>query len=156
MARSGAGGPPKSTSGLPLSELHLVDTSAWSKARNEPSLAESFEAAVRSGFVATCDIIALELLRSARNADRYRHQTDLLGLLPSCPTGGAQIQRARQVQTELVARGTHRGVKPIDLVIAAAAEAADLPVLHYDHDYDLIADVTGQATRWLAPRGDLP
>ena len=39
--------------------------------------------------------------------------------------------------------------------IAAAAEAADVVVLHYDDDYDRIAAVTGQATRWLAPKGSL-
>lgn len=156
MAGSRSRRPADTPSGLPISERHLADTSAWSKARNDPALAELFDAAVRDSLVATCDIIALELLRSARNGDRFRRQTELLGLLPSCPIEGAQIQRARDVQVELVARGKHRGVKPVDLVIAAAAEAADVPILHYDHDYDLIADVTGQPTRWLAPRGVLP
>jgi len=28
-------------------------------------------------------------------------------------------------------------------------------VVHYDEDYDLIAQVTGQQARWLAPRGSL-
>jgi len=28
-------------------------------------------------------------------------------------------------------------------------------VLHYDADYDLIAQITGQPVRWLAPRGSL-
>jgi predicted nucleic acid-binding protein len=46
-------------------------------------------------------------------------------------------------------------VPPADLVIAAAAESAGIPVLHYDHDHDLISAVTGQATRWLVPRGSL-
>ena len=40
-----------------------------------------------------------------------------------------------------------------DLVIAAAAESADLVVLHYDHDFDLIADVTGQPTEWILEAG---
>jgi predicted nucleic acid-binding protein len=41
------------------------------------------------------------------------------------------------------------------LLIAAAAEAAGVTVLHYDEDYDRIAKVTGQPTRWLAPAGSL-
>jgi hypothetical protein len=52
--------------------------------------------------------------------------------------------------------GTHqRSVKHPDLPIAAAAEAADVAVLHYDEDYDRIAEITGQPTRWLAPAGSL-
>ena len=42
-----------------------------------------------------------------------------------------------------------------DLLIAAAAEAAGVTILHYDEDYDRIAALTGQAVRWLAPRGSL-
>jgi predicted nucleic acid-binding protein len=46
-------------------------------------------------------------------------------------------------------------VKHPDLLIAAAAEAAEIPVVHYDADYDRIARITGQPTRWLAPQGTL-
>jgi hypothetical protein len=42
-----------------------------------------------------------------------------------------------------------------DLLIAAAAEAGGIPVLHYDEDYDRIAAITGQEVRWLASRGSL-
>jgi hypothetical protein len=30
-----------------------------------------------------------------------------------------------------------------------------LPVIHYDHDFDLIAEATGQDTRWVVPRGSI-
>jgi hypothetical protein len=30
-----------------------------------------------------------------------------------------------------------------------------LPVLHYDHAFDLIAEVTGQPVWWIAERGSL-
>jgi predicted nuclease of predicted toxin-antitoxin system len=40
-----------------------------------------------------------------------------------------------------------------DLVIAAAAAEHDATVLHYDRDFDLIAAVTGQPTRWIVPPG---
>ena len=39
--------------------------------------------------------------------------------------------------------------------IAAAAESAGLTVLHYDSDYDLISEVTGQFAEWVVPRGTL-
>jgi predicted nucleic acid-binding protein len=40
--------------------------------------------------------------------------------------------------------GRHRGVEPADVLVAAAAEAQDLVVLHDDAHFDLIAEVTGQ------------
>lgn len=49
----------------------------------------------------------------------------------------------------------HRRVKRADLLISAAAESAGLPVLHYDADFEVIAEITGQPTRWIAPRGSL-
>ena len=49
----------------------------------------------------------------------------------------------------------HRRVKRADLLIAAAAESAGVPVLHYDADFEVIAEITGQPTRWIAPRGSL-
>ena len=38
-----------------------------------------------------------------------------------------------------------------DLLIAAAAESAGVPVLHCDADFDRIAAITGQPTRWALP-----
>ncbi len=60
------------------------------------------------------------------------------------------------MQQLLAAQGQHRGIPPADLLIAAAAESAQVPLLHYDHDFDLIAGVTGQPVRWLLPAGTLP
>jgi len=34
--------------------------------------------------------------------------------------------------------------------------AAGLVVLHYDHDFDRIAAVTGQPTEWILPAGTVP
>ncbi len=49
----------------------------------------------------------------------------------------------------------HRRVGLPDLLIAAAAELAELAVLHYDRDFELIASVTGQPVRSIAPLGTL-
>ena len=64
--------------------------------------------------------------------------------------------RALWVYDQLSAQGARpaRSEAP-RLLIAAAAEAADVSVLHYDEDYDRIAAITGQPTRWLAPKGSL-
>jgi predicted nucleic acid-binding protein len=102
-------------------------------------------------------MVRLELLYSARNAPEFSDIREELAALPSCPIGEEQWRRALWVYEQLGMRGgTHqRSVKHPDLPIAAAAEAADVAVLHYDEDYDRIAEITGQPTRWLAPAGSL-
>lgn len=142
----------------PLSERHVVDSTVWSKVRTKtrPDLAEWFNSAVQAELVVTCEPVVLELLRSARNSAAFANQADILALLPTVPTGEPQFRRAREVQTALAETGRHRGVPPIDLLIAASAETAGLPVLHYDHDYEVIASVSRQRCVWLRPPGTLP
>lgn len=96
------------------------------------------------------------MLRSAPNTAAFARQSELLALLPSLPVGDGALRRARAVQGALAGSGQHRGVPPVDLIIAASAEAAGLPLLHYDHDFDLIARVTGQRCTWFLPAGSLP
>lgn len=94
----------------------------------------------------------LEFLYSARSAaDR-----DWLRGQPRTAYGWVVMpdrvhERAAEVQAELTARGWHRSAGAVDLLIAATAEAHHLTLLHYDRDFEQIAAVTGQPTRWLAP-----
>jgi predicted nucleic acid-binding protein len=140
-----------------LSEL--ADTSAWSWSRRRayPELRYAFDAALVDGALATCDMVRLELLRSARSATEFAEIREELAALPDCPIEKDQWQRALEVYEQLSAPGgaSQRSVKHPDLLIAAAAEAADVTVLHYDEDYDRIAAITGQPTRWLATKGAL-
>lgn len=73
---------------------------------------------------------------------------------PRVPVDDAVFDRAIEVQGWLARRGQHRLPIP-DLVIAAAAEASGLDVLHYDGDFDRIAAVTGQPMEWVVPRGSV-
>jgi predicted nucleic acid-binding protein len=140
---------------LPLAEPHLVDTSAWSRAGNTPELARLFDDSVRRGMVATCDLVAVELLCSAQNNDRFIRQLAMLASLRQCPTTGHRDSPSQTGADRPAATGHQRGVKPADLLIAAAAEAAGLPILHHDHDYELVAAVTGQRACRLAEPGSL-
>ena len=54
-------------------------------------------------------------------------------------------RRAYEVQGLLSAGGQHRAPSVADLLLAATAEAVGLTVLHCDKDFELIAEVTGQA-----------
>jgi hypothetical protein len=136
--------------------VELADTSTWVWTRAAGGeLRAQFDAAVIDGAIATCPMVKLELLYSARNADEFADLRADLSSLPEFPIGEADWKRALEVYEQLAQQGDmhHRLVKHPDLLIAAAAETADIPVLHYDEDYDRIAAITGQSARWLAPRG---
>lgn len=138
--------------------MELADTSAWWwSARVGGALRQAFDEASIDGRIAICDMVRLELLHGARNVTEFRATRTELAYLPDCPIAAEQWQRALDVYEALAAQGGkhQRAVKHADLLIAAAAEAAGVPVLHYDEDFDRIAEVTGQPTRWLAPRGSL-
>ena len=49
-----------------------------------------------------------------------------------------------------------RSVGLPDLLIAAVGERECVTVLHYDGDYELIAQVTAQPVQWVVPRGTVP
>jgi predicted nucleic acid-binding protein len=63
--------------------------------------------------------------------------------------------RARDTQLALSANGDHRRVPPADLLLAAAAEEADVDLVHYDRDYERIAAVAALRQEWLVPDGTL-
>jgi predicted nucleic acid-binding protein len=60
------------------------------------------------------------------------------------------------VQATLAAQSRLREVGMADLLIAAVAERHGLTLLHYDGDFDTIAEITGQDARWVVPRGQTP
>ena len=110
---------------------------------------------IEAGEAASCAIIDLEVLYSARHhAEHSKIRQRRAWAYHQVPLTEEVFQRAIAVQGELSKKGQHRIPIP-DLIIAAAAETARLTVLHYDHDYDRIAAVTGQPVEWIAPRGSL-
>jgi predicted nucleic acid-binding protein len=137
----------------------LLDNSAWVRlgdtelsATRADELADDLE----SGRIGTCLPFLLEAGYSARSA---REHAQLLAELLSLPHYGfdeAAEQRALDAQTQLARIGHHR-LPPVDLLIAALADRHGLGILHYDHDYDLIAEKTDLRfdSVWLADRGTL-
>lgn len=134
----------------------VLDTSVWNRLDRAPALASEVTALLRRGEVGYSAIERLEVLRSARHADHYRRLAAMFAALPKVALPETALLRAGQVQEQLVQRGHHRGVKIPDLLIAAAAETAGVRVLHYDHDYDLIASITGQDVAWIVEKGSVP
>ncbi len=132
---------------------HLVDTSVLTRLRFAP-VREQIESRANVGELARAGISDLEIGYSARSAAEWDRLVAALTVFDLIETTAEHVQRARQVQRMLAAKH-QRGRKLPDLLIAAAAEANGLTVLHYDADFDRIAAVTGQPCEWVVPSGSV-
>jgi predicted nucleic acid-binding protein len=130
---------------------HLIDTSVLTRLDQTPVRAVVEPKAAR-GELARAGISDLEVGYSARSAAEWDRVIDALQVFELIETTSEHLRRARQVQ-RLLATKHQRGRKVPDLLIAAAAEARTLSVLHYNADFDRIAAVTGQACEWVVPAG---
>lgn len=133
----------------------LADKSALTRRETRPEVREALEPLLLAGEIATCGIVDLELLYSASSRATYRALAEALRGMPRAPVDDACMARALEVQAMLAERSQHRAVPLPDLLIAACAEKAGLVVLHYDADFDQIAELTGQPTRWIVARGSV-
>jgi predicted nucleic acid-binding protein len=132
---------------------HLLDTSVLTRLR-EPTVRAAIEPRVQVGQLARAGISDLEIGFSARNAAEWDRLADAVDAFELVETAAEHVRRARQVQ-RLLASKHQRGRKLPDLLVAAAAEAGGLTVLHYDTDFDLIAAATGQNCEWIVPAGSV-
>lgn len=132
---------------------YLVDTSVLARAA-QALVGDRLDSLALSGRLWTCRLIDLEVTYASRANDVPAVIAERQAL-PEAPITAQALDRSLQVADLLAAAKLHRGAKPVDLVIAAVAEAAHLVVLHYDEDYDRIAQVTGQAVEWVDKPGML-
>ena len=135
----------------------LFDTGVWTWARDRrfPQLASWFNAQVAAGRVLICDLVVLELIRLTPNQERAQDVTARLDAFESVAMPTALWTRACKLQMLLSANGDHRRVPPVDLLIAATAEKASVPIVHYDRDYERIASISALQHHWLVPDGSL-
>jgi predicted nucleic acid-binding protein len=132
---------------------HLLDTSVLTRLRR-PEVRDAIEPRTQRGELARAGICDLELGFSARSAAEWDETAEDLEAFELLETTAEHVRRARQVQRLLAARH-QRGRKVPDLLVAAAAEADGLTVMHYDADFDRIAAVTGQPCEWVVPAGSI-
>ncbi|HEX4213302.1 MAG TPA: PIN domain-containing protein [Candidatus Dormibacteraeota bacterium] len=130
---------------------HLADTSVITRLTRREVRAV-VEPLLRSGRVGRSAMSDLEVGFSARNVAEWDRLLGALQVFDLVEVTAAHMRRARQVQRLLCARH-QRGRKVPDLLIAAAAEEAAVTLLHYDADFDLISEVTGQPCQWVVPAG---
>ena len=106
------------------------------------------------GLIATCAMVDLEVLYSARSLPDYEGVLEERRSLDSVPITAQVMALAIDLQYALARRGQHRVPIP-DLVISAAARQAELVVLHYDGDFERIGDVGGADQEWVIPQGSI-
>ncbi len=140
---------------MALTPYYLADTSALARI-GRAEIADRLNPLLEAGLVARCTPTDLEAGYSSASPAAHLQMRDERATWPFVPMNQDVLDRAVEVQDALAARSQQRGAKIADLLIAAAAEAAGLVVLHYDRDFDLIAAVSGQPTEWIVVAGSVP
>lgn len=124
----------------------LIDKSALVRLGQSRDAAE-WVGRIDRGLVRISTVTLLEAGFSARSADDLRAVLDgpPLSQMPVEYLTPAIEDRAVGIQRALAERGHHRAASVPDLLIAATADVARLTILHLDSDFELMAQITGQA-----------
>jgi predicted nucleic acid-binding protein len=98
----------------------------------------------------------LEILLSAHDAGTFDELAEELSALRTAPLTATVIRAAESSMRTLAYRsaGAQR-IPIIDYLIAAAAQETGAAVLHYDRDYDTLAETMDFESIWLGPAGSL-
>jgi hypothetical protein len=138
---------------LALTAAYLADKSALARL-SLPAVASRVVPLLEDGLIASCAIVDLEVLYSARSRADYEEVLEERRSLDSAPITPEVMDTAIELQHALARRGHHRIPIP-DLVISAAEKHAHLIVLHYDEDFARIRRAGGARHEWVVPQGTL-
>jgi len=133
--------------------LILVDTSAWVEfLRDTGSVVCVRVDELLDQRIATCDPIRMEILAGARDDSHLKDLCRLLARAAALAVEPADYETAAALYRRCRSRGeTVR--RSIDCLIAAVAIRIDLPLLHADNHFDVLARHT--ALRLDQPRSRL-
>ena len=137
----------------------LLDNSAWGRllqGRAPKARADAIATMFDADEIGVCMPFLLEAGFSARSAKDRKAVMARLDDLPRIAIDHRIERLTLHAQRELTETGHHR-LAPIDIMIAACAHVAEAGVLHYDRDYDILAEHTSLTveSEWLAPPGTL-
>jgi predicted nucleic acid-binding protein len=144
-----------------LSNLALLDTSVWARLRDGRIAgrdADELLERLERGELGLSEPLLLEMRYAARDARDFALLAQELDALPLLELDNAASQRALEAQAQLAAApGVSHRVTPIDLLVAAVAERHGVAVLHYDADFDLLAQRTDLvfSSVWAVRRGSI-
>lgn len=117
----------------------LVDTSAWIeflRDTNSPVCQRVDDLLATD--IATCDVVRMEVLAGARDEQHLQQLRRLLARASTLPTEPVDYDAAAALYRTCRQRG-HTVRKLIDCLIAAVAVRGNVPVLHSDADFDMLA-----------------
>lgn len=121
--------------------MYLVDSSAWIeylRPAGSKTVKERVRRILQEEEAVCCGIVAVEVLRGARNDKDFQLLRDTLLCLPQIPLDDEVIARAAHWGYKLERRG--KRVSTTDVLIAAASHP-DAVVIHLDRDFETIASV---------------
>jgi predicted nucleic acid-binding protein len=133
----------------------LIDKSAEAR-WFQPEVAAVLDPLLQESVLATCAVMDLEMLFSARNGPEHANLARAREGFIYLETTDAMLQRAKELQGILAKKGQHRAASIPDLIISAVAEHHGATVLHYDKDFDLIASISRLRARWVVSAGSIP
>ena len=120
----------------------LVDTSAWIEfLRDTGSPICQRVDDLLAAEIATCDVVRMEVLAGARDEQHLQQLRRLLARASTLPTEPVDYDAAAALYRTCRQRG-HTVRKLIDCLIAAVAIRGNVPVLHRDADFDILAQNT--------------
>lgn len=117
---------------------YLVDSSAVWRLQRDPDLADTWNSALLSGAIGSCEPQRAEFRRSARNADEFEQMNAMFrDVYPHVPVPKSVWRWIDSAQHRLAAVAAARALSVVDLLICGTAVANGLMVLHDDADYQL-------------------
>jgi predicted nucleic acid-binding protein len=149
--------PGRSGNSGPWGELPLVvDTSAWSRAHH-PDVRAVWTEALLADRLRLSPAARFEILLTTRDGSSFDDLAEELSATRTAPLTASVIRTAEEAMRALAHRsaGAHR-LPIVDYLLASAAQETGAAVLHYDRDYDTLAEVMSFESIWLAPAGSLP
>jgi predicted nucleic acid-binding protein len=136
-----------------LGDPVLADKSAWVQQAYSDAARDRIAFLRAGGQLHLCAVTIAELLYSSRSAEEMAADQEDLSLLGVLHIDAEVEDRVTLILQKLASRGQHRAPSIADLFVSAVALTHDATVLHYDKDFELIADVTGLHHEWIVPRG---
>lgn len=120
--------------------MTLIDTSAWIeqlRRGGDASVRRQVETLLAVGDAAWCPLVRLELWNGARGENERAALAEMEETLPSLAIDAAVWAQA--VTLASTAREQGITVPATDLLIASCARQHDVPLLHHDRHFELIA-----------------
>jgi predicted nucleic acid-binding protein len=119
---------------------YLIDSSGLWRILRDASLRSAWTEVISAGTVASCQAQRVEFRRSARTTHEYEQMSRMFdALYPDAAIPKNAWRWIESAQHRLLAKGAHRALSAVDLLVCAVATERDLVILHDDKDFETAA-----------------